>query len=101
MKHCTKHAAHRWAERVMHLKHPKPADITAASKAVEAACESARVTRRFRNRTRVLVTPEGIHLVVKRCGAILTVLGVGQPQAGCHCDHCLRVRADRAKKRGH
>lgn len=99
MKHCTHHAAERWAQRVMGIDKPSAFYIERAREQIAEALETARVTRRFRNRTRVLVTTGGAHLVMCRGGTIVTALGPGQPQAGCHCEYCMRVRADKERRR--
>lgn len=98
---CTPHAANRYAQRVMGIDHPTHRDVCAAAGDVNYAATKASVTYRYRDKTRVMVTEEGVHLIVKRGGIVVTVLAPGQPVHHCRCEHCVRGRQHKNKKGGH
>lgn len=82
------HAAERFAQRVMGIAHPKPQDLATAVQLVLAHMDSARTVKRNRDKSRVVSTDDGLHLVV-RGGAVITVMTPGLPVRGCRCTHCL------------
>lgn len=97
----TPHAAQRWAERIDHAKNPKsPIAITKATQAVLSACEVAKTTHRYRDKSRVMVTAEGVHLIVRPGGVVVSVLSPGQWVTRCTCMHCIGAQTKRARGEG-
>lgn len=93
----TEHAARRWMQRVEGVSSPTAEQIAHATGPLLRAIDSARVSHRFANKTRVFVTTTGIHFIVQRGGVIVTVLGKGQQCGGCPCIHCITERSRRQR----
>jgi len=64
------------------------------------AIATAKVSHRYRDKTRVMITTEGAHLIVVAGGVVVTVLAPGQIVSKCTCSRCLQGRMERARGKG-
>lgn|GEM_PF-2694430 len=95
---CTPHAAVRYAQRVLGIPRPKATDVWAAAVSVVDAIATAKVSHRYRDKTRVMITADGVHLIVVAGGVVVTVLAPGQIVSKCPCTRCLQARMERNRR---
>ena len=90
-----------YAERILGIHDLKSSDLARVTASLQAEFATYEVTLRQLDRSRIIVSPSGVHAALTCDGILVTVFTPGVPVKRCWCTHCCVARAPHTRRTDH